>query len=195
MAMVRADTGRGRAMSAYRVMWTTVCTGLALVGAGVLLVLLCGFSVLTAVAIPLLGVVLVTCPHTVTRFRRLLGAARTPSAGQLDALAHAFAYASPVYVPVQPLTELARLTDEQLCQEWRASYLVLQERTSAAEIIETVEERQRYLDELERRDPGGLTAWLASGARAGGNPLPYLAENRSGRPAIDWDELTRGQDR
>jgi hypothetical protein len=95
----------------------------------------------------------------------------------------------------QPLSELRRLTDEQLCQGWRASYLALQLRPPDAAILETVEERQRFLDELERRNARGLTAWLASGARAAGNPLPYLVDGRTDHHAINWDELIRGQDR
>jgi hypothetical protein len=97
--------------------------------------------------------------------------------------------------PVQPLSELYRLTDGQLCQRWRASYLALQVGPSTASVLEIVEQRQRYLDEFQRRNARGLTAWLASGARAAGTPLPYLVGDRADRHAINWDELTRGQDR
>jgi hypothetical protein len=61
-------------------------------------------------------------------------------------------------------------------------------------MMDAVAVRQRFLDEFERRNSSGLAAWLASGARAAGNPLPYLTESRVNTPAIDWDELTRGQD-
>jgi hypothetical protein len=195
-------------MSAYRFMSRTVYACLAPVGVGMLYIVSlatllflffgCSFIaavLITAAAVPLLGAVLVTSPHSLALCRRLLRAAPTPSAEQLDALVHALACASPEYVPFQPLTQLRRLTDEQLCQGWRASYLALRTQPPGAEMIETVEERQRYLDELERRNPGGLTAWLASGAGAAGNPLPYLVQNPGGAAAIDWDELTRGQDR
>jgi len=37
-----------------------------------------------------------------------------------------------------------------------------------------VQLRQRYLDELQRRCPQGVARWLASGARAAGNPMTYL---------------------
>lgn len=97
--------------------------------------------------------------------------------------------------PAGPLSELDRLTDEELCRRWRASYLTLRLPPSDAAILQTVEQRQRYLDEFERRNAGGLTEWLASGARAAGNPLPYLRVRRRDRHAINWDELTRGQDR
>lgn len=66
------------------------------------------------------------------------------------------------------------LSDEELCRAWRASYLSLQEAPSAA-YLELVTLREAYLDDLERRNPLGMRAWLDSGARAAGNPAPYLA--------------------
>jgi hypothetical protein len=48
-----------------------------------------------------------------------------------------------------------------------------------------------YLDELERRNPDGLMAWLASGARAAADPSRYVLENPTRRRSIDWDELIR----
>jgi hypothetical protein len=35
--------------------------------------------------------------------------------------------------------------------------------------------RQECLDELERRNRPGIARWLASGARAGSDPRPYLS--------------------
>jgi len=37
-----------------------------------------------------------------------------------------------------------------------------------------VEQRQLYLDEFERRNPTGLAEWLASGARAAGDPTRFI---------------------
>jgi hypothetical protein len=155
--------------------------GLAvMLGAGVLLLLL---------------LLLVGSPYAVRTYGRWLATVPTPSTGQLDALARALAYASPEYVPIQPPEEPPLPSDEQLCRAWRASYRSLQERPSGTDMMRAVEERQSILDELERRNPRALAAWLASGARAAGNPLPYLVTSRDHRPAINWDELTRGQDR
>jgi hypothetical protein len=110
-------------------------------------------------------------------------------------LARALAYTSPEYVPFLPPSELGELTDEQLCQAWRASsYMSLQQQSSTSPTIATVAERQKYLDEFEQRNPSGFVAWLASGARAPGNPLPYLVGTRYDNPTINWDELTRGPD-
>lgn len=66
------------------------------------------------------------------------------------------------------------LSDEELCRSWRASYLSLQEAPSAT-YLELVTLREAYLDDLERRNPLGMRAWLDSGARAAGNPAPSLA--------------------
>ena len=90
--------------------------------------------------------------------------------------------------------ELRDLTDEQLCKRWRASYRASQrQQSSAVKLIAAVAERQMYLDELERRNASGFAAWLAAGPQAAEDPLPYLTGDRVDAPAVDWDELTRGQ--
>jgi hypothetical protein len=121
---------------------------------------------------------------------RWLRSVRTPTAAQLDAVARAFAYASPESVMFLP-PELRGLSDEQLCRRWRASYKTSQRRPSAAQLIALVAERQMYLDELERRNASGFAAWLASGPQRE-DPLPYLTGDASPIPTVDWDELTRG---
>lgn len=146
--------------------------------------------------VPLVLVGMASSPYAVDVYRRRVVPAPTSPPVSQDPPGPACACPGPERPPVEPLSELVRLTDEQLCQAWRASYLALQaRRSSATAMLETIEERQRYLDELERRNASGLRAWLASGARAAGNPLPYLIAGRTERHAIDWDELTRGQDR
>ena len=51
----------------------------------------------------------------------------------------------------------------------------LEATASRRKFMRIVEERGGYLDELERRNPAAFAAWLASGATAAGNPLPYLS--------------------
>ncbi len=70
--------------------------------------------------------------------------------------------------------DLRNLTDATLCAAWQSSHGWLKTSRTATEEAAVAQLRQNYLDELERRDPEGLAAWLASGARAGGNPLPFL---------------------
>jgi len=116
------------------------------------------------------------------------------SAAKLTSWSAAMAYAGPTYAACRPPSQVCKLTDEQLCSEWRASYVAMQGPVSIQQLTRMVRKRQRYLDELERRHPGGLSAWLTSGAWASSTPLPYLSENRrSDAPAIDWDELIREQ--
>ncbi|MFC5263167.1 hypothetical protein ACFPJ1_13725 [Kribbella qitaiheensis] len=78
----------------------------------------------------------------------------------------------------EPVRELSALNDDALCLAWRRSFLLLEEARSAAERLSIVEQRQKYLDELHQRSPEGVAAWLASGARASGNPFPYLADHQ-----------------
>ena len=132
-------------------------------------------------------------PYAVKAAGRWLRSVRTPSTAQLDAVARAFAYASPEFAQFRA-PELRDLTDEQLCKRWRASYRAAQrQQSSAVKLIAAVAERQMYLDELERRNSSGFAAWLAAGPQAAEDPLPYLNGDRVDAPAVDWDELTRGQ--
>ncbi|HET6985798.1 MAG TPA: hypothetical protein VFI00_04245 [Kribbella sp.] len=77
-----------------------------------------------------------------------------------------------------PARELGSLDDEALCWAWRRSFRLLEAARSATDRLSVVELRQQYLDELHRRCPEGFAAWLAAGARASGNPLPYVGDRR-----------------
>jgi hypothetical protein len=70
------------------------------------------------------------------------------------------------------------LTDTELCLEWRRSFVTLQSAGSPAQRMRMVAQRQIYLDEIERRSPSALHAWLASGARAAGGPDRFLNHQR-----------------
>lgn len=88
------------------------------------------------------------------------------------------------------------MTDTELCRAWRTSFTTLQRASSRSQRLRVVEDRRAYLDEIERRNPHGLKAWLASGARAAGNPTSYVVGRSAiGRPPIDWDGLIYGSDR
>jgi hypothetical protein len=87
------------------------------------------------------------------------------------------------------------LTDDELCLAWRASFSALQRATSRSERLSIVDARSEYLDEFERRNRQGLTAWLASGARAAGDPSRFLIGGGASHSAIDWDGLIHGPDR
>ena len=74
--------------------------------------------------------------------------------------------------------EVAALSDEQLCWGWRRSYCQLLAATEPWMVSAIVARRQEILDELAHRDPRGFTAWMDSGARAGGDPTRYLRVTR-----------------
>ena len=67
------------------------------------------------------------------------------------------------------------LSDAELCRAWRVSFGALDAAMTAGARARVVALRQSYLDEIDRRHPTGLAAWLSSGARAAGNPTRYLA--------------------
>lgn len=67
----------------------------------------------------------------------------------------------------------------QLCRQWHDSFEDLQKAPTPAARLRIVTSRQRCLDELERRDPDGLNAWLSSIASAAGDPSRFVrAEGR-----------------
>lgn len=153
-----------------------------------------GYASLLGPGVLLLAtLVLAGSPYAVKACGRWFRSFRTPSTAQLDAVARAFAYSSPEFVQFRA-PGLRDLTDEQLCKRWRTSYRASQrQQSSAVKLIAAVAERQMFLDELERRNGVGFAAWLAAGPDAAEDPLPYLNGEQVEAPAVDWDELTRGQ--
>jgi hypothetical protein len=71
--------------------------------------------------------------------------------------------------------KLVDLDDSALCLAWRQSFVSLSASMDAGSVLELVELREQYLDELTRRHPAEIARWLASGARAAGNPMRFLA--------------------
>jgi hypothetical protein len=69
---------------------------------------------------------------------------------------------------------LGDLPVEALCIAWRRSYVQLQRTSDASTRNMIVDVRRGLLDEFERRDRQGFARWLASGARAAGDPRRYL---------------------
>jgi antibiotic biosynthesis monooxygenase (ABM) superfamily enzyme len=78
------------------------------------------------------------------------------------------------------LAQSRALTTAELCRRWQESYEALRDATTAAARLRIVEARQHYLDELERRDPHGLSAWLERNASAAGDPSRFLAGEDGG---------------
>jgi hypothetical protein len=172
-------------MKIYRKLWLVGLVALAAVGGCVGCAFLGSASLVRPLAfVP--AMVLGSSLYAMRRYRRWLGAARRPR--RSGTMGRTCAGARPQHVfPSQ--RDLSTLTDEQLCQLWRASYLALLD-SAGDQIADTVVQRQHYLDEFERRNRTGFAIWLASGPLASASPLPYLV----GVPTINWDDLTREQD-
>ena len=66
------------------------------------------------------------------------------------------------------------MDEASLCLAWRRTYVALQHVRTQRATLGVVQRRQELLDELERRNARGFAAWLASGARAAGNPSKYV---------------------
>jgi hypothetical protein len=185
------DAGKRRTQPA-RVRVRRVVTGAFVLGT--MATACAGFAIVLGLAALLLPLVVVaSSPHALGAYGRWLLSEPASSTTTLAAWAPGLVWPTPGWAPPLLGPELHRLSTETLCQAWCASYLVLVERYAEREtgaILATVEERQRYLDELERRNPEGLAAWLASGARVASNPLAYLVEQRIDGPGINWEELT-----
>ena len=71
--------------------------------------------------------------------------------------------------------KLVELDDSALCLAWRQSFVSLSASRDTRCVLELVELREQYLEELTRRHPDEIARWLASGARAAGNPMRFLA--------------------
>lgn len=173
------------------IVWRQVVVG-ATIG-GLVTVAAIGMGVLlgagSAVMLLLLGF---GSSPTVIRFcRRRVGqsaseSASAPPSERLDQTAEPAAAVPADDAQSQPQS----LTDAQLCTAWRVSFSALEKARTEQQRLRIVEERQDCLDELERRNPHGLAAWLASGARAAGDPTKFVLGDRSAASAnIDWDGM------
>jgi hypothetical protein len=67
-------------------------------------------------------------------------------------------------------TDVSGLDDEQLCHLWRDTFWDLHEVVGIDARLRLVALREACLQEMEKRNPDALTAWLESGGRASGNP-------------------------
>jgi hypothetical protein len=79
----------------------------------------------------------------------------------------------------QPATTM---DDTALCLAWRRTSTVLGRAPSSSVVEALARRRQELLDEMERRNGEGFRAWLASGARASGDPSRYIVASDMPRP-------------
>ena len=139
--------------------------------------------------VPLLAIVAVSSPTAVVWIRRLVYWHKTLEVPPEPGAAVREGSWGPSITTSTALSEpddvagdlpVEELDDAAVCLAWRTSYLALQRLSSSASRLRLVQRRQHCLDELERRNPNGFAAWLASGARAAGDPSKYIlrAERR-----------------
>jgi hypothetical protein len=72
-----------------------------------------------------------------------------------------------------------RLPDPELCMLWRQTFWQLTSRRTPDALLATVLLRQACLDELARRNPAAVHAWLESGGRASGGPEKFWVTGHS----------------
>jgi hypothetical protein len=77
-------------------------------------------------------------------------------------------------VGLSPTSQYSGMTDASLCQAWRASFAELVGVVDPTDRARVVRLRQDHLDELLRRHPEPVRAWLATGPRAAGGPERFL---------------------
>jgi hypothetical protein len=81
-------------------------------------------------------------------------------------------------------TKAAQLmSDAELCFTWRRSFQALLDASTPAQRQAVVAVRQACLDELERRNPLALSAWLESGPTPAGGPERFLVRRDDGEAA------------
>ena len=85
--------------------------------------------------------------------------------------------------PLPPGDRVRDLSNQELCRLWRSSFVTLQRAQLPSQVAQIVLLRQVYLDEMDRRDPVAVRAWLAAGARAAGGPDRYLRDEGPGGQA------------
>lgn len=73
------------------------------------------------------------------------------------------------------LTVPTHLSDQDLCLAWESSSRALRRCTTPNARLEVVRVRQACLDELERRQPEAVRAWVLAGADPDSSPARYLA--------------------
>lgn len=153
----------GRPAHPRRVAGVGVKTGVVVLAAG-------GLAVPFGVAIlPLLLIVAMFSPPVAAWFQY-----RRASVAASDAAGSLLSTDGEDGALEEGTAALGDLGDRELCRAWRKSYFDLTRSRSLPASLRIVQARQEYLDELERRSPHGLSAWLTSGARAAGDPSRYI---------------------
>lgn len=144
-------------------------------------------------AVLLAAVVTAASPGALDAGRRMLRSVRRTTAAELDDIGRSLAASTPTYVPFERPTDLRLFTLAQIHDAWRDCEASVSGPSSARVIRRAMEERLLYLEELERRQPGLLSAWLAGAAGTEGGPFALTTAAAPDAATIDWDGLIGGQ--
>lgn len=142
-----------------------------------------------ASAFPTLALLLVlltglSCPPVVRMVRRRLALSRPTPATRVQAHLPAAAAPSP---PVSTDGVVRRLSDGELCVLWRRTFWQLSSLRTPEAVLAIVLLRQALLDELARRNPAAVHAWIESGGRASGGPERFwVPRHRHGDADTAW---------
>jgi hypothetical protein len=135
---------------------------------------------LLATSPPLGAVVLLAlvATHPATGFSlKLLLAQGAPSGTGSEAVPEDGEPTRPMVVADLTAAPLETVDDATLCDVWCQSYLTLCTAENRADAAVIAADRQEYLDEMVRRNPAGMAAWFASGARPGASPMTFLTRH------------------
>lgn len=150
-------------------------------GAGVLVVIVYGFGAgLGAEVLPLLAGMVITWPPLLARVHHWLnGTEPDPAEGYAEAVPAPTQRAEPD--DARTHDPLEQWSTESLCHEWCRTSLQLLRITEPQATAEIAAGRARLLDELERRNPAGITTWLESGAQAFSDPRRFVSDDSANR--------------
>jgi hypothetical protein len=170
---------RGRGAEGFAADGWGSSTALAVLAGAVSVGLAATLEASPALALVIALTMVVCSPPALQLLRELRSPSRTrlePPGPSTETLAPA-AQPEPVVHP----SAVAAVTNAELCALWRSSYTALQRASTTAARTRLVANRQVFLDEMERRNPTALTAWLTSGARAASGPDRYLDDGPNRR--------------
>jgi hypothetical protein len=183
--LLHANTAPAGKWSLSDVHWRSLVTRSAVLGAA--FVGVCAFAVVgPGIALSLLMAAASTSPVAVSWIRRTVIARDADQATPPTvALPTSGKYPNTFLSKCQTFDPAAirGLSSDELCHTWRRTFVLLHQQTKTAAALAVVELRQACLDEMERRNPAGTRAWLASGPRAAGSPAKYFEGSTDGGQA------------
>ncbi|PPK70876.1 hypothetical protein V5P93_002738 [Actinokineospora auranticolor] len=173
----------------YRLAWLALAAAVAILGVGTGAVLLRSWTLLflgvTAGCLAMATAAARTDPDSArpdrgTALLTLLFCAALVGVAGLVMLVEwvAFAVVGALAAAAYPLFGLRAMSTSRLCERWRTGLDTLRAAQTPLAAAAVVRERQKCLDELERRDPIGFARWLET---PGADPATILRPRQGTR--------------